>query len=144
MNTWGMSGVRWLIRISQTYPPGSFFREEVRWLRGKLLPCPPLGMKPCLGKILYIISFAYYIVYYHSSLVKASVILLPLLGLTWVFGLFAINDNTVVFAWLFTVFNSLQVYMYSLWACRHSSSTIFHFRDSSFSHSMYFSRPRYV
>jgi hypothetical protein len=40
--------------------------------------------------------------------VKASVILLPLLGLTWVFGLFAVNENTVVFAWLFTIFNSLQ------------------------------------
>lgn len=39
---------------------------------------------------------------------KASLILLPLLGLTWVFGLFAVNENTVVFAWLFTIFNSLQ------------------------------------
>ena len=36
-------------------------------------------------------------------------ILLPLLGLTWVFGLFAVNENTAVFAWLFTIFNSLQV-----------------------------------
>jgi hypothetical protein len=43
-----------------------------------------------------------------STVVKASVILLPLLGLTWVFGLFAVNENTVVFAWLFTIFNSLQ------------------------------------
>ncbi|CAI8057705.1 Adhesion G protein-coupled receptor L3 [Geodia barretti] len=42
------------------------------------------------------------------TVVKASVILLPLLGLTWVFGLFAVNENTVVFAWLFTIFNSLQ------------------------------------
>ena len=44
-------------------------------------------------------------------LVKASVILLPLLGLTWVFGLFAVNENTAVFAWLFTILNSLQVYL---------------------------------
>ena len=42
-------------------------------------------------------------------LIKAAVILLPLLGLTWVFGLFAISENTVVFAWLFTIFNTLQV-----------------------------------
>jgi len=42
-------------------------------------------------------------------MVKASVILLPLLGLTWVLGLFAVNQNTLVFAWLFTIFNSLQV-----------------------------------
>ena len=38
-------------------------------------------------------------------------ILLPLLGLTWVFGLFAINENTAVFAWLFTIMNSAQVNM---------------------------------
>ena len=40
---------------------------------------------------------------------KATLILLPLLGLTWVFGLLAVNENTAVFAWLFTIFNSLQV-----------------------------------
>ena len=47
-----------------------------------------------------------------STTVKASVILLPLLGLTWVLGLFAVNRNTLVFAWLFTIFNSLQVQWY--------------------------------
>ena len=44
-----------------------------------------------------------------STIVKASVILLPLLGVTWVLGLFAVNQNTLLFAWLFTIFNSLQV-----------------------------------
>lgn len=41
--------------------------------------------------------------------VKSTVILLPLLGITWVFGLLAVNENTTVFAWLFTLCNSLQV-----------------------------------
>ena len=41
-------------------------------------------------------------------ILKATVILLPLLGMTWVFGLLAVNENTAVFAWLFTIFNSLQ------------------------------------
>ena len=41
--------------------------------------------------------------------VKASVVLLPLLGVTWVFGFFAVGPRLAVFAWLFTVFNSLQV-----------------------------------
>ena len=40
---------------------------------------------------------------------KAAVILLPLLGLTWVFGVLTIDRNTTVFAWLFTIFNSTQV-----------------------------------
>ncbi|XP_065916114.1 uncharacterized protein [Dysidea avara] len=43
-----------------------------------------------------------------KSMLKATVVLLPLLGLTWVFGLLAVNKNTSVFAWLFTVLNSLQ------------------------------------
>jgi len=41
--------------------------------------------------------------------VKGSVILLPLLGLTWVLGIFAVEYNVPVFAWLFTIVNSLQV-----------------------------------
>ena len=43
------------------------------------------------------------------STLKATVILLPLLGLTWVFGVLAIDSNTSVFAWLFTICNSSQV-----------------------------------
>ena len=45
---------------------------------------------------------------YRSS-VKAAIIIVPLLGVTWVVGTFAVNENTVVFAWIFTVLNSLQV-----------------------------------
>ena len=41
---------------------------------------------------------------------RAAVIIVPLLGVTWVVGIFAINENTVVFAWIFTVLNSLQVF----------------------------------
>jgi len=45
----------------------------------------------------------------HRALLKAAVIVVPILGCTWVFGLLAINEDTVVFAWIFTIFNSLQV-----------------------------------
>ena len=38
-----------------------------------------------------------------------SLVLLPLLGLTWVFGILAVNANSTLFAWLFTIFNSTQV-----------------------------------
>ena len=51
----------------------------------------------------------------HSStlsrtLFTASFVLLPLLGLTWVFGLLSVNQETSFFAWIFTVLNSLQVW----------------------------------
>ena len=43
------------------------------------------------------------------TLIKAAVVVIPLLGITWVFGLLAINESSAVFAWIFTILNSLQV-----------------------------------
>lgn len=40
--------------------------------------------------------------------VKITMACSVLLGLTWIFGLFAIGEATEVFQWLFTIFNSLQ------------------------------------
>lgn len=64
-----------------------------------------------------------YVYVSNSTTLKASLVLQPLLGLTWLFGLFAINENTTVFAWLFTLSNSLQVMMYyntlNIWLLMH-------------------------
>ena len=38
-----------------------------------------------------------------------AIVLLPLLGLTWVFGLLAVNKEALVFAWIFALLNILQV-----------------------------------
>ncbi|KAM7427385.1 hypothetical protein ABFA07_021473 [Porites harrisoni] len=40
--------------------------------------------------------------------VKACVVLFPLLGLTWVFGVLIVTDGRLVFQYIFTIFNSLQ------------------------------------
>ena len=47
--------------------------------------------------------------YYIRDLLKAVIVLLPLLGVTWIIGILAVSDDTQVFAWIFAVFNSLQV-----------------------------------
>ena len=47
--------------------------------------------------------------YMCRALFVALIVLLPLLGLTWVFGILTVNANSTIFAWLFTIFNSLQV-----------------------------------
>ena len=39
---------------------------------------------------------------------RGSAVLLPLLGLTWVFGLLVFNRETIVFKYLFAICNSLQ------------------------------------
>ena len=41
--------------------------------------------------------------------VKACAVLFPLLGLTWVFGVLSVTDAALVFQYIFTIFNSLQV-----------------------------------
>ena len=50
------------------------------------------------------ISFLFY-----RKITKALFVLLPLLGVTWLVGIFALDENTLFFAWLFTLLNSLQV-----------------------------------
>ncbi|ESO89386.1 hypothetical protein LOTGIDRAFT_106517, partial [Lottia gigantea] len=35
-------------------------------------------------------------------------VLLPITGLTWIFGVFSVNGYTVIFQYLFALFNSLQ------------------------------------
>jgi hypothetical protein len=42
------------------------------------------------------------------SWVKGAVVLEVLLGLTWVFGLSFVNADTVAFAYIFTILNTLQ------------------------------------
>ena len=43
------------------------------------------------------------------QLLIADIVLLPLLGGTWLFGLLSVNQETAFFAWLFTILSSLQV-----------------------------------
>ena len=43
-----------------------------------------------------------------AKLISAAT-LMPILGVTWVFGLLAINEETEVFAWIFTILNAFQV-----------------------------------
>ncbi|XP_046545010.1 adhesion G-protein coupled receptor D1-like [Haliotis rubra] len=43
-----------------------------------------------------------------KTAVKASLLLLPLLGCTWLFGVFTFSRKTVVFQYLFAATNSLQ------------------------------------
>ena len=40
--------------------------------------------------------------------VKASAVILPLLGITWLFGLLSFSSNTNAFKYIFAIFNSLQ------------------------------------
>ncbi|XP_040842800.1 adhesion G-protein coupled receptor D1 [Ochotona curzoniae] len=48
---------------------------------------------------------------------KAVAVLLPILGTSWVFGVLAVNEQTVVFQYMFAVLNSLQGFFIFLFHC---------------------------
>ncbi|XP_071115253.1 uncharacterized protein [Haliotis cracherodii] len=48
---------------------------------------------------------------------KALCVLLPLMGVTWVFGVFSVNEDLRVFQYLFAVFNSLQGFFIFIFHC---------------------------
>ena len=54
--------------------------------------------------------------YFDRTVVISAGTLMPVLGVTWIIGLFAVNEHTEVFAWIFAVLNSLQVSMLILHA----------------------------
>ena len=58
--------------------------------------------------------------YTSRNLLKAVIILLPLLGVTWIIGILAVNEDTQVFAWIFAILNSLQVTHHTLLYNPHS------------------------
>lgn len=41
--------------------------------------------------------------------VQSAIVLLPLLGITWIFGVLTFNSEMLAFQYLFAIFNSLQV-----------------------------------
>ena len=57
--------------------------------------------------------------------VKASGVILPLLGITWLFGLLSFNSDTIIFKYIFTIFNSLQGLMIFIFHCVLDKQVIF-------------------
>ncbi|XP_074494775.1 adhesion G-protein coupled receptor D1 isoform X2 [Sebastes fasciatus] len=49
--------------------------------------------------------------------VKAVAVLLPILGISWIFGVLAINSHSLPFLYIFAVFNSLQGFFVFLFHC---------------------------
>ncbi|KAK3540392.1 hypothetical protein QTP70_030402 [Hemibagrus guttatus] len=48
---------------------------------------------------------------------KAVAVLLPILGISWIFGVLAVNDQSFLFQYMFAVFNSLQGFFIFLFHC---------------------------
>ena len=66
-------------------------------------------MSACLAS--YICSYILLQFALCRTIFISAATLMPVLGSTWVIGLFAVNEHTEAFAWIFTILNSLQVRM---------------------------------
>lgn len=55
------------------------------------------------------VSLVSWIVVCNRALLRNILVLLPLLGITWVFGVIAVNRQLVAFQFIFAIANSLQV-----------------------------------
>lgn len=49
------------------------------------------------------------LLFFFRTTLKSTIVLLPLLGLTWIIGPFSLLKNTDMFSWGFAILNSLQV-----------------------------------
>ncbi|EDV23799.1 uncharacterized protein TRIADDRAFT_57362 [Trichoplax adhaerens] len=52
-----------------------------------------------------------------KSTLRGAVILVPILGLTWIFGVLTINEQTLFFDYIFVITNSLQGFFIFLFHC---------------------------
>lgn len=52
---------------------------------------------------------------YCRNALKSVCTLIPVLGVTWIFGIFAINEDAIVFQYIFTIANSIQVRFDGRW-----------------------------
>lgn len=59
---------------------------------------------------------------------KAVAVLLPILGISWIFGVLAVNTHYLAFLYIFAVFNSLQVSFSLRQACLYQN-VCSHFRE---------------
>lgn len=48
---------------------------------------------------------------------RSLCVLLPIMGITWVFGVFSVNESLVAFQYIFAIFNSLQGFFIFLFHC---------------------------
>jgi len=55
--------------------------------------------------------------FFFRTSARVSLVLLPLLGISWFFGVLAVNDHYVVFQYIFTISNSLQGLLIFIFHC---------------------------
>lgn len=61
--------------------------------------------------------------FFFRTTIKTTIILLPLLGLTWIVGPLLLLKNTDMFSWSFAILNSLQVDYFACIAMQTMSNT---------------------
>ncbi len=64
---------------------------------------------PCHVNVIQVDRSSFLFICVYRQGLKACAVLFPLLGMTWVFGILTVTDAGLVFQYIFTILNSLQV-----------------------------------
>ncbi|MBN3274978.1 AGRD1 protein, partial [Polyodon spathula] len=94
-----------------------------------------IGILIAVTRIISRISADNYKVHGVSSAVKltakAVAVLLPILGISWIFGVLAVNERSLLFQYMFATFNSLQGFFIFLFHCLLNSEVIAAFKHKT-------------
>ncbi|XP_060787256.1 adhesion G-protein coupled receptor D1 isoform X5 [Neoarius graeffei] len=128
---WGSPVVICVVSITSSL--GSYGQDENCWLSLKnnaiwAFVAPALfvimvniGILIAVTRIISRISAENYKVQGDANSVKltakAVAVLLPILGISWIFGVLAVNDQSLLFQYMFAAFNSLQGFFIFLFHC---------------------------
>lgn len=87
--------------------------------QGNKQESPPVATLRFTVMSYIIVFFAYLTVVflYFRGWIRAAWILIILLGLTWIFGLFYVNQETIFMAYIFNILNSLQGFFIFIFHC---------------------------
>ena len=55
----------------------------------------------------FIVFYSFFLDY--RAMARVTLLLVPIFGATWLFGVLAINKETLFFKYIFTILNSIQV-----------------------------------
>ncbi|KAB1268091.1 Adhesion G protein-coupled receptor L2 [Camelus dromedarius] len=109
-----LEGVQLYLMLVEVFE-SEYSRKKYYYVAGYLFPATVVGVSAAIDYKSYGTEKANYRVcdgYYNTDLpgswVLGAFALLCLLGLTWSFGLLFINEETIVMAYLFTIFNAFQ------------------------------------
>ncbi|XP_070549800.1 adhesion G-protein coupled receptor G2-like [Ptychodera flava] len=104
-----VEGIQIYLQLVKVFNAAERRRYVAYYLIGWGVPLVLVGISLGFGHNQYVAD--------DKSSLKAAVVLLPLLGMTWLFGLLSVSRHTLFFEYIFAILNSLQGFFIFVFYC---------------------------